>query len=124
MQYSAPQVHTPVDQPLPLHKLRYPAIVAAAAAVSYGLSSHHIMLVALIVGAVWLLVDRIRSSGRQAVMAQGHGRILQADGGSFPGSAPHSAQVSVPTRPVMDGGSMEHHNSRATDDTTAPFAER
>jgi len=109
MQYSAPQVHPSIDRPLPLHRLRVPAIIAAAAAISYGFSSHHIMLAVLLVGAVWLLVERIRSVGRQDVTPSASGRIPQADGGSFPGCAPLAAQASAPVRPVMDGGSMEHH---------------
>ncbi len=109
MQYSAPQVHPGIDRPLPLHRLRVPAIIAAAAAISYGFSSHHIMLAVLLVGAVWVLVERIRSVGRQDVTPSASGRIPQADGGSFPGCAPLAAQASAPVRPVMDGGSMEHH---------------
>ena len=109
MQYSAPQVHPGIDRPLPLHRLRVPATIAAAAAISYGFSSHHIMLAVLLVGAVWLLVERIRSVGRQDVTPSASGRIPQADGGSFPGCAPLAAQASAPVRPVMDGGSMEHH---------------
>lgn len=109
MQYSAPQVHPSIDRPLSLHKLRIPAIIAAAAAISYGFSSHHIMLAVLLVGAVWLLVERIRSVGQQDIAPSTSGRIPQADGGSFPGCAPLASQASAPVRPVMDGGSMEHH---------------
>lgn len=111
MQYNpAHSYHNVENRPLP-NWVKYLSASAVAMLAVYGLSTHHVLLVAVGLIAVLAFQNRVEGLNKTPSAKSSSARI-RIDGGSFPGTDSAAPPRNAGKPKVLDGGSLEHHALR------------